>query len=256
MKTKLFFLACAVVVCGCRHSHQNPSENAAISENAQSYTDKNAAQALNMGKTFVINDADLQNIAISGTISGYKDNVASGELVLTDKNTQKVIQTLPFMLNNESDSVEECAIAEDLDFDGNLDLVVADGVVGMNANGWTVYLYDTRIHKFVKNENLSDAVSSGTSYNIIADKKAVVVYRSAGGGDSSEEAYAVFKIKNKTACQTQWITEDTLEDETQLTLSVQKTDCDGELIGAAKTYKYPPYPDNYKGDGYCRKYIE
>jgi hypothetical protein len=107
----------------------------------------------------------------------------------------------------------------------------------------------------VKNESLSDAVSGGSSYDIIADKKAFVVYRPAGG-DSSEEAYSIFKIKNKTACQVQWITENTDDEDTALTLLVQKTDCDGELIGTAKKYKYPPYPDSYKGDGYYKKFVE
>ena len=260
MKTNLFLLlACAIFVCSCEHSHSKKA-NETESTTTEIAASTNNEQTLNLGKTFEISESNLPNIAISGTILAYKDNVASGELVLTEKNTQKVIQKLPFVLNNGSGGVEECVGVDDFDFDGNMDILVPNGFVNDGTDDDIVYLYNSARKQFLKNESLSDAVSSSDSYELLPNKKTLITHRN---GSSLDDYFDIFKIKNNVACQVQWIVEVPQYNEgeeegepTLLVVSVQKTECDGEVVGAPKNYKFRPYPNNYKGEGYYKKYIE
>jgi hypothetical protein len=74
--------------------------------------------------------------------------------------------------------------------------------------------------------------------------------------DKQKNVYTIFKIKNRTTCQTQLITEYSGTDMIVSTISVQKTDCNGQLIGEEKKYKNKPYLQNSNGEGYYRVYIE
>jgi hypothetical protein len=273
MKAKLLLLSATVFAYGCNdapprnttqvpalpeYMYANPDSIAKVKAKTDSIAEENtlrAEQAKNIGKTFVLPNATLQNIAISGKILSYKDNAAVGELVFTDKTTKKAIQKLPFMLNNKFSNAENCVEAGDFDFDGNMDIVVPNGLVDdvFEYDDNIVYLYNNETQQFEKNESISNTISSGDSYEVLPDKKTLVMYRKGG----SHQFYCdVFKIENKTACQIQWITEDHLL-ETRVRVAVLKTECDGkEIAGSEKTYKHKPYPDNYKGEGYYKKYIE
>jgi hypothetical protein len=273
MKTKTLFLVCAVFAYGCNdapprnttqvpalpeYMYINPDSIAKVKAKTDSIAKENALrteQAESIGKTFVLPDSTLQNIAISGKILSYKDNAAVGELVLKDKKAKKVIQKLPFMLNNKFSNAENCIEAGDFDFDGNMDIVVPNGVdpEAVSPNIYVVYLYNNEKQQFEKNEDLGNTISSGDEYEILSDKKTLLVYRKGG---SIENYYDIYKIENKTACPTQWIME-SYKDDGKVEVVVSKTECDGkEIAGSEKTYKHKPYPDNYKGRGYYRKYIE
>jgi hypothetical protein len=273
MKVKHLLLATAVFAYGCNdappkntaalpviaeYAYTNPDSIAKVKAKTDSIAKENALraeQAESIGKTFVLPDSTLKNIAISGKILSYKDNAAVGELVLKDKTTKKVIQKLPFMLNNKFSNAENCIDAGDFDFDGNMDIVVPNGVVDdvFEYDDDIVYLYNNEAQKFEKNESISNTVSSGDEYEILSDKKTLLVYRKGG---SIENYYDIYKIENKTACPTQWIME-SYKDDGKVEVVVSKTECDGkEIAGSEKTYKHKPYPDNYKGRGYYRKYIE
>jgi hypothetical protein len=272
MKAKIF-LAATVFAYGCNdvpprnttqvpalpeYMYINPDSIAKVKAKTDSIAKENALraeQAESIGKTFVLPDSTLKNIAISGKILSYKDNAAVGELVLKDKTTKKVIQKLPFMLNNKFSNAENCMEADDFDFDGNMDIVVPNGVIDdvFEYDDDIVYLYNNEKQQFEKNESISNIISDGDSYEVLPDKKTLVMFRKGG---SIENYYDIFKIENKTACLIQWIME-SYKDDGKVEVVVSKTECDGkEIAGSEKTYKHKPYPDNYKGRGYYRKYIE
>jgi hypothetical protein len=259
MKTKLFFLACAVFLQGCTDTPlRNTAENDDIETVPNGYADSikrakgiRKLQAESIGKIFVLPDSTLQNIAISGTISGYKDNVASGELVLTDKTTKKEIQKLPFMLNNKFSNVENCVETGDFDFDGNMDIVVPNGSSydEFDIDYCNIYLYNSKMQQFVRNESISTAISNEDYYELFPNKKSLLV------GSGSEKYYDIYKTKNNVACHIQSITEG-YRDDGKVEVSVQKTTCDNKPLGKEKNYKHKPSLQNSKGEGYYRKYIE
>jgi hypothetical protein len=185
MKTKLFFLACAVVACGCNDlSPQKVSRPSVIlpypdtrTNYAEEVDNESEEETSIIGTVFSVNAEALKNIAITGKILDDKDDVDSGELILTDKTTKKVIQKLPYKSNNRLNYRGTCVEIADFDFDGNLDIIVPNGWKnkGLSFDAFIVYLYNTTSKQFEKNNSIGKTVSNGYAYEVLPSKQSLIV---------------------------------------------------------------------------------